>query len=307
MELKQLEFFVAVAEELSFTKAAERLFITQPPLSRQIQQLENEIGTLLFIRKARSIELTEAGTFFYKHAKTLLQRAEEAKLMTRRIGSTQKEFKLGFVGSTLFGYLPQIIGRLRSQYPDFNIILEEMGTPHQIKALKSGEIEVGFGRIPIEDPTITTIVLRREPLVVATPVDHHLAKHKHPIKLSELINETLILSRVNDRPPSYTGILFEAFQKRQLPIPTVREESDLQFALGLVSVGEGISIVPASYQKIRFNVIYHSLADDSLAAAININFRKGDNSELIKEVFKIIYSLYDRDGIEYHPETPEYF
>lgn len=303
MELKQLEFFVAVAEELSFTKAAQRLFITQPPLSRQIQQLENEIGTLLFIRHARSIELTEAGQFFYKHAQNLLQLAEEAKLMTRRIGSPKQEFKLGFVGSTLFGYLPQIIGKLRAKYPDFDIIIEEMGTPHQINALKSGTIEVGFGRIPIEDPAITSMVLRREPLVVATPVNHPLVNKNRPIKLSELINETIILSRLNDRPPSYAGLLFDAFHKRHLPLPTIREEADLQFALGLVSVGEGISIVPSSYQKIRFNVVYHPLEDDSLCALININFRKGDCSKLLKEIFEIIYGLYDQDGIEYHRET----
>lgn len=303
MELKQLEFFIAVAEELSFTKAAQRLFITQPPLSRQIQQLENEIETLLFIRHPRSIELTEAGLFFYNHAKNILQQAEEAKLMTRRIGATTREFKLGFVGSTLFGYLPQIVGNLRAQNPHINIIIEEMDTPQQIQALKSGLIEVGFGRIPIEDPAITTLVLRREPLVVAIPMNHPLALKKAPLNLSELAHEIIILSRVGDRPPSYTGLLLKAFQERQLPSPIIREESDLQLALGLVATGEGISIVPSSYEKIKFNVVYQPLSDDSLSAAININFRKGDHSPLLQNTLDIIYNLYDSDGITYHKET----
>ncbi|PWD88155.1 LysR family transcriptional regulator [Ignatzschineria cameli] len=303
MELKQLEYFIAVADELSFTKAAQKLFITQPPLSRQIQQLEEEIDAKLFYRKSRSIELTEAGLFFYKHAKNILQISEEAKLMTRRIGSQKKEFKLGFVGSTLFGYLPQIICGIRLAHPEFKILIEEMGTPTQIDALKSGVIEVGFGRMPIEDPTITNIVLRREPLVVATPLNHPFSQRDTPIKLSELIEETIILSRVKDRSPSYSTLIIEAFKQRRLPLPTMREEGDLQFALGLVAAGEGISIVPTSYQKIKFNVIYHHLEDPTLAAAIIMNFRKDDHSLLIESLLKIIYGLYENDGIYYEKST----
>lgn len=303
MELKQLEYFIAVAEELSFTKAATRLFITQPPLSRQIQQLEQEIETPLFIRKARSIELTDAGEFFYQHATKILQHAEEAKLMTRRIGTLQQEFKLGFVGSVLFGYLPQIIRQARINNRDFKILIEEMDTPTQIRALKSGLIEVGFGRILIEDPAITSIILRREPLIVATPLDHPLVNLHRPLQLSDLVGETIILSRVHDRPPSYLPLLTDAFKQRQLPFPEIREEGDLQFAIGLVAAGEGISIVPSSYKKIRFNVVYHSLEDPSLAASINMHFRKGDSSPIITSLLSIIYDLYDHDAITHTKES----
>ena len=124
-----------------------------------------------------------------------------------------------------------------------------------------------------------------------------------PLQLSDLVGETIILSRVHDRPPSYLPLLTDAFKQRQLPFPEIREEGDLQFAIGLVAAGEGISIVPSSYKKIRFNVVYHSLEDPSLAASINMHFRKGDSSPIITSLLSIIYDLYDHDAITHTKES----
>lgn len=147
MELRHLKYFVTVAEEQSFTKAAEKLFIAQPPLSRQIQNLENEFGVLLFERGSRPLQLTEAGEFFYQHAVKLLANAEEIKSMTKRVGMVERTVRIGFVGSLLYGLLSRIVYLYRQRYPQLKIELIEMTTTHQISALKEGRIDVGFGRL----------------------------------------------------------------------------------------------------------------------------------------------------------------
>ena len=147
MELRHLKYFVTVAEEQSFTKAAEKLFIAQPPLSRQIQNLENEFGVLLFERGSRPLQLTEAGEFFYQHAVKLLANAEEIKSMTKRVGMVERTVRIGFVGSLLYGLLSRIVYLYRQRYPQLKIELIEMTTTHQIPALKEGRIDVGFGRL----------------------------------------------------------------------------------------------------------------------------------------------------------------
>ncbi|SSW84011.1 LysR family transcriptional regulator [Klebsiella pneumoniae] len=144
MELRHLRYFVAVVEEQSFTKAAEKLFIAQPPLSRQIQNLESELGIQLFERGSRPLQTTPAGHFFYQHALKLLSNAEEIKSMTKRIGLIERSVTIGFVGSLLYGLLPRIIYLFRQQQPHLNIQLMELSTTEQLQALKEGRIDVGF-------------------------------------------------------------------------------------------------------------------------------------------------------------------
>src|SRR5262249_38092790 len=147
MELRHLRYFVAVAEECNFTKAAKRLHIAQPPLSRQIQQLEETLGVQLFERNSRPMKLTETGRFFYSHAVQLLAHTAEVEAMTRRVGKIDRSLSVGFVGSTLYGMLPKIIRRFRGENSTVELSLVEMSTMDQIRALKEGRIDVGFGRI----------------------------------------------------------------------------------------------------------------------------------------------------------------
>ena len=158
MELRHLRYYVAVVEEQSFTKAAEKLFIAQPPLSRQIQNLEAELGVQLFERGSRPLKTTEAGQFFYQHAVKLLSNAEEVKAMTQRVGLVEKTVTMGFVGSLLYGLLPKIVYLFRQQQPHLKIELIEMSTKDQIQALKEGRIDVGFGRLRISDPAVRRVL-----------------------------------------------------------------------------------------------------------------------------------------------------
>ena len=154
MELRHLRYFVAVAEEKSFNKAAERLFISQPPLSRQIKQLEEEIGVTLIDRDNRPLKLTEAGDFFYDHALQIIKKSDDLRAMTFRKGNFDNSLSIGFVSSILYGILPKVIARFREVYPNIEIKLYELNSWQQTQSLVEGKIDVGYGRLLFEDASI---------------------------------------------------------------------------------------------------------------------------------------------------------
>lgn len=205
MELRHLRYFVAVVEEQSFTKAAEKLYIAQPPLSRQIQNLESELGISLFERGSRPLKTTEAGQFFYQHAVKLLSNAEEVKSMTKRIGLIEKTVTMGFVGSLLYGLLPKIVYMFRQQQPHLKIELVEMSTKDQIQALKEGRIDVGFGRLRISDPAVRRVLLREEPLMLAVHISHPLAASKGTY-FADIEDENLFLYPSHPKPNFSTQV-----------------------------------------------------------------------------------------------------
>lgn len=303
MELRHLRYFVAVAEERSFTRAAQRLHIAQPPLSRQIQQLEDILGVQLFERNARPLKLTDTGRFFYQHALQLLAQTAELESMTRRVGKIERNLCVGFVGSTLYGMLPKIIRRYRQQNAEVELSLNEMSTMDQIKALKEGRIDVGFGRIRLEDPSIRRVVLREERMIVALPLGHVLGDAKTVLSLHDLTNETLIIFPKSPRP-SYADQVLAAFHDRALKPGRLLETRELQVALGLVAAGEGISIVPKSvYGLKRDDVLYKDLDDANLVSPIIMSMRMLDESEDLQRMLQLIYDLYDEEGMEYHTPT----
>jgi DNA-binding transcriptional LysR family regulator len=303
MELRHLRYFVAVAEERNFTRAAKRLHIAQPPLSRQIQQLEETLDVQLFERNARPLKLTETGKFFYEHAVQLLAKTSELESMTRRVGNIERSMSVGFVASTLYGLLPKIIRRFRDENPTVELSLHEMSTMDQIRALKDGIIDVGFGRIRMEDANIRRVVLREEKMIVAFPLGHPLALAKPIAALRDLIDETLIVYPKTPRP-SYADQVLAAFQDRGLKPRKIYEVREIQIALGLVAAGEGISIVPSSvYGLKRDDVSYRELDDPTLVSPIIMSMRAMDESRDIKEMLALVYRLYEEEQIPHVPST----
>ena len=299
MELRHLRYFVAVAEERNFTRAAERLHIAQPPLSRQIQQLEEDLGVLLFERNSRPLKLTDTGRFFYTHALQLLAQTAELQAMTKRVGKIEHKMSVGFVGSTLYGMLPRIIRRFRQTYPDVELILHEMSTMDQIKALKEGVIDVGFGRIRHEDPSVRRVVLREERMIVALPVGHPLADARPQLSLTDLVGEALIIFPRAPRP-SFADQVLAAFHDRGLKPGKLHEVRELQIALGLVAMGEGVSVVPASvYGLKRDDVVYKDLDDPKLVSPIIMSTRMLDESTDLKALQELIYGLYEEASMAY--------
>jgi LysR family transcriptional regulator, benzoate and cis,cis-muconate-responsive activator of ben and cat genes len=299
MELRHLRYFVAVAEERNFTRAAQRLHIAQPPLSRQIQQLEENLGVQLLERDARPLKLTDAGRFFHSHAVQLLAQMSELEAMTKRVGKIERSLSIGFVGSTLYGMLPKIIRRFRAENSAVELSLHEMSTMDQIKALKEGHIDVGFGRIRLEEPSVRRIVLREERLIAALPFGHPLATTKSLLSLHDLIGETLIVFPKTPRP-SYADQVLAAFHDRGLEPARIHEARELQIALGLVAAGVGVSVVPKSvYGLKRDDVSYKDLDDPKLVSPIIMSVRMLDESEDIRAMLDLVYGLYAEEGIDY--------
>lgn len=298
MDLRHLRYFVVVAEEGNITRAAERLHIAQPPLSRQIQQLEEELGVPLLVRGSRPLTLTEAGQFFYAHARQLLSQTRELEAMTRRIGTIERKLSIGFVGSTLYGMLPKVIRRFRSEQNTTELTLHEMTSMEQISALKEGKIDVGFGRIRHEDPNVRRIVLREERLVAALPSGHALTD-RPVISLLDLVDDTLIVFPKAPRP-SFADQILASFHDRGLEPKKVYEARELQVAIGLVAAGEGVAIVPASVQGLkREDVCYRELEDRNMVSPIILSTRLLDESREIKLLIEMIIRIYEEEKIDY--------
>lgn len=303
MELRHLRYFVAVAEEKNFTRAAERLHIAQPPLSRQIQQLEELLGVELIEKGCRPLRLTEAGAFFLAHAKPLLDQVRDLKAMTQRVGKLERTLSAGFVASTLYGLLPDIIRRYRERHPEVEVTLHEMTTVEQLKALKEGRIDVGFGRLKSEDPSIRRILLREERMVVALYPGHRLAEREGGLRLMELIHDQLLVYPKSPRP-SFVDQVLAAFSEANLAPDHVQEVRELQIAMGLVAAGQGISIVPESVQGMHHrNVVYRKLEDKHASSPILFSVRHMDRSPELGNMLAAVYSVYDDLGIPYVKES----
>ena len=300
MELRQLRYFVAVARERNFTRAAETMHIAQPPLSRQIQQLEDELGAMLIERGSRPVRLTDAGRLFFDQAVQVLDKLEEIQAMMRRLRDTeQTRFRVGFVASTLYGYLPEVIRRYRTVRPNVEIVLLELTTLEQITALKEGRIDVGFGRIEFNDPAIDRVLLRNEKLSAALPLSHPLSSRMGFLKLEELTNDTLIVYPRTPRP-SYADQVLALYRDRGIKPAMVHEVRELQTALGLVAAESGVCLVPASVERLRRdNVVYRALDEPGAVSPVIMSTRKGDRSAELTVIARVIREMYRKAGIAF--------
>lgn len=288
MDLRHLRYFMAVATERNFTRAAERLGMAQPPLSRQIRELEEELGTTLFLRNSRPIALTDAGRLLFDHAQDTLNTVERLKQSMRRFAEGQRQrFVIGFVGSTIYGPVPAMIRLFRARAPDLDIDLLEMNTLAQMKALGDGRIDAGIGRLVFEDAAIDRLVIEREPLVVAIPAEHPLAGDQAPVSLLNLLGDTLILYPSEPRP-SYADQVLGLFRDLATVPPSIREVRELQTALGLVAAHAGISVVPHAIQRLRReDVVYRPILEPNAISPIVLSWRASDQTaanRLLREI-----------------------
>ncbi|MCO6181071.1 LysR family transcriptional regulator [Ciceribacter sp. RN22] len=291
MDLRQLRYFVAVAKERNFTRAAAILNIAQPPLSRQIQLLEDELGVELVTRSSRPVRLTEAGRVFNEQALQILGRVEQMKEATRRVGLNQNRvLSIGFVASTLYGGLPALVRKLRHQAPDLDIQLLEMMSVHQVAALKEGRIDIGFGRLRHTDPQIATTVLREEQLAVAIARDTRLAFTSDPILPEALSGEKLILYPRAPRP-SFADQVLNVLSEKDVRPAEIQEVTEIQTALGLVAAEAGVCVVPSSARKLRSDVHYRLLAGARVTSPVVLSKRVSDNSPHVKLVARLALEM----------------
>ena len=289
-----------MARERNFTRAAEMLYIAQPPLSRQIQQLEDELGVALIERGSRPLRLTDAGRLLYEQAAQVLDRVEEMKAITQRLHEAERpRFRIGFVPSTLYGRLPELIRRYRAVRPGVELSLLELTTLEQITALKEGRIDVGYGRIPFDDPAIERTLLRNERLSIALPAGHSLTAHAGQLRLDDLAAEPLVVYPKAPRP-SYADQVLTLFRERGLKPRAVYEVRELQAALGLVAAEVGVCLVPVSVEGLRRdNVVYRPLDEEKAVSPIIMSTRRGDKSPEIAFIAKLIREMYRKAGIAF--------
>jgi LysR family transcriptional regulator, benzoate and cis,cis-muconate-responsive activator of ben and cat genes len=297
MEIRHLRYFVTVARERNFTRAAEKLHIAQPPLSRQIQQLEEEVGMVLLDRDSRPLRLTEAGRLLYEHAAQVLERFDDLRTMMRRFREAERpRFVIGFVASTIYAALPHLIRRFPTETPGVDVSLVEMVSLEQIVALKDGRIDVGFGRIRFDDPAVRRDVLREERLVVALPLSHPLLEQEGPLSFAELAAEPLILYPRVPRP-SYADQVISIFRDRGLEPHIAHEARELQTAIGLVAAEVGICIVPTSVQRLRRDdVVYRELIEQNITSPIIMSRRANDRSHESAVMARVVVEAYREWG-----------
>lgn len=278
MELRHLRYFAAVAAEGNFTRAAEKLGVAQPPLSRQIRDLELELGVDLFDRDQRPVRLTEAGRLFHEQTSAILASLEQMRrTMGRFVGSDRRRYVIGAAGSVIYGAMPQVIRALKVHAPGVDVQLLEMTTLEQVQALKEGRIDAGLGRIRIDDDALRREVLYEEPLVVALSAGHPLAGHER-LALDACATDTLVIYPSQPRP-SYADQVLALLRDRGLTPPQIVEVREVQTALGLVAAQAGLALVPASMRHMhRDDLVYRPLSDEGVSSPIILSRRASDLS-----------------------------
>ncbi|TCS37857.1 LysR family transcriptional regulator [Paucimonas lemoignei] len=294
MELRHLRYFIAVAEELHFTRAAARLHIGQPPLSQQIQALEQEVGATLFERSRRWVRLTEAGKRFLEDARHILALAEEAANTARRAERGEiGELRIGFTPSTLLmPMFPAVINTYRKQFPQVALTLKEMVTMHQVEAISQQTLDIGFIRPPAAGipPGITLNTLRHDPLTLVAPANHRLAR-KPTITVRDLKDEAFVLFVQDSGTGTYPEIL-RLCRKAGFEPKISMEASDPSVIISLVAAGFGISILPESYKCIRIKgARYRPIADPSAVMQLILASRHGKVPPPVAAFSKIALAL----------------
>ncbi|APC75456.1 MULTISPECIES: LysR family transcriptional regulator [Pseudomonas] len=283
MELRHLRYFIAVAEELHFGRAAERLGISQPPLSQQIQALEEDIGARLFERTNRRVELTDAGRLFLDESRQVLAQVDKAVLLARRAHLGELgELKIGFTSSAPFtSTIPSSIHAFRKAYPDVHLDLQEMSSRQVLKALLEESLQVGVIRPLALPDAVHWVELFREPLVAVLRADHPLAAGSEDgLAIAALAEEPFVFF-----PRSYGTGLYDqviALTRQAGFSPRIAQEaSEAMTIIGLVSAGLGVSILPASFRRTRVDgVVYRTLSDPEATTAVWLVRRQNEGSPL---------------------------
>lgn len=288
MELRHLRYFLAVAEELHFGRAAKRLNISQPPLSQQIMQLEKEIGVRLFNRTKRRVEITPAGLVFFEEARRIMVLSEDAVRRTIRADKGEiGRLAVGYIGSANYSVLPQAIREFRKQFPDVDLSLAEMNTSTQIEALREGRIHVGFLRPPqgIENEGLSIEPVFREPLMVAMPRNHHV-KGETSITLRMLAKESFIMVP-RQRGPGYFDYIIALCQQEGFSPRIVLEASQFHTIIGLVAAEIGIAIVPASMQSSRFKGVVFRVIAGGAETILNVAWVNSNQSLVLHNFISV--------------------
>ncbi|RXM47069.1 LysR family transcriptional regulator [Flavobacterium sp. YO12] len=288
MELRHLKYFLAVAEELNFTKASEKLFISQPPLSRQIIELEEELQAKLFIRNNKKVELTEAGKYFEKEVNTIFQNLERISAKTKKIATNVSgEFRIAYISSIYSSVISELIKHLKLQFPYVNFKLFEVSTTKQIDALEQGKIEMGIIRSPIKSPKIQSHLWFQDGFsIVFNKNNIQLKSEKEILNLKD---ETFVFFN-KDYAPHYHEVLLELCAFYGFTPKIIHEANNINSIVQLVKNGLGISIVPSNIVKNNQDpeIGFLELKKVNLFTNVSIITSKEDDSEITRSAVEFL-------------------
>ena len=288
MELRHLKYFLAVAEELSFTKASEKLFISQPPLSRQIMELEEELQARLFNRNNKRVELTEAGKYFEKEVRELFQNLERITIKTKKIAeNVSGEFRIAYISSIYSSVISDLIKHLKEQFPYVNFKLFEISTTKQISALEQGKIELGIIRSPIKSPKIKAQLWFKDGFSVV--YNKNLIQIKSEEEIPKLKDETFVFFN-KDYAPHYHDVLLELCAFYGFEPQVVHKSNNINSIVQLVKNGLGISIVPSNIAKNNQDaeIDFIELKKVNLFTDVSLINSKEDDSEITKTAVEFL-------------------
>jgi DNA-binding transcriptional LysR family regulator len=281
VEMRQLRYFIAVAEELSFTRAAVRLHISQPPVSRSVMLLEEEVGVQLLERTKQFVRLTAAGANFYQEARLILAATETAVSSTQKIAAGQSgKLVIGFGGTAAY-VMPEVISTFRSRFPDVRLVLNPLNLAYHQAALVDERIDVGLVILPNDAVELQTQRLCGMRLVVALPKEHRLAA-RSTLALQELADEPFVLVPWS-RGQGF-GRLVMSVCRRAGYLPQIAQEAEpMEAVVGMVAAGAGISIVPESMQNMHLRrVVYRPLRERYAEAHIALAWRVASTSPTVQ-------------------------
>ena len=282
MELRHLRYFVAVAEEGSLTVAAERrLHTAQPSLSRQIRDLEHEVGVALMTRSARGIELTAAGRAFLEHARLALAQAEAAiEAAQRAARPTKRSLALGFLTGEEMDWLPRAMNILKDELPNIDVTISSDSSPRLADALMRGKLDAAFLRPEPNMPDLEYRVVTKEPLVVVMPSDHRFAA-RQAVAVEELASEIFI--GMSKTAPTLQVIIDEYLKRAGLDLRAEHEVDNLGMAMSLVASTRGVALMPAYARNfLPWSVISRPLAGEAPTIDLVIGYNRTNTSSILK-------------------------
>lgn len=280
VELRHLRYFLAVAEEKHFGRAADRLHMAQPPLSSQIKQLETELGTLLLERTTRKVELTDAGALLMKRARQILADVEAAKTDVGEIGrGAAGVLRVGFSGTATYRLMPEIVRVARERFPLVRLqISGEMLTPQMEEGLLENRLDTAILRPPVQSPEISLEEIQQSRLVVALNRQHPLADSSGPLNISELANENIV---GYPRGSSVSSVVSELTRQAGFRPHIVQEATETSTLIALVGAGLGVAFVPGSQSlPLNSSIVIRRLAD-TVTVGLSTAWRAGNDSPLL--------------------------
>ncbi|WP_180109081.1 MULTISPECIES: LysR substrate-binding domain-containing protein [unclassified Acinetobacter] len=288
MELRHLRYFVAVAEELNFTKAAQRMCTVQPSLSQQIKDLEQEVGVQLLMRTNRKVELTAEGQAFLKEARLSLEHAEKAMIDARQIAKLSKEqLNIGFVPVAEMKVFPYIMPNIRAQFPELKIHFHSLMDVDQISAVHKGEIDIAFTRYVEESPDIESVQIFTEPLALIVPKNSPVAEQRH-ISIKNMNNQDFIISDEHSSPELYR-IIQDFFKQNKLNVNLVQHSTNILLNVNLVGMGVGWSLVPSYVIPLLGDkILVKSTVEPLPTIGLYASYRKDRKNDAIELILKVL-------------------